>query len=623
MLLFFLFPLFTISQVGINNNSPDEKSILDIVATDRGVLIPRLTTAEINAISLSTDAQKGMLVFNKDENCFNFWNKDENAWKNLCGETIKADFTINNCSTISAFGEYMSDQEITPSEYIKLNVTVNKIGPYNIKALSTSFNGYFFEKVGDFIAPGTLDIIIPAVGKPRNPTTLGNEDNFSIVKNGTIVPSCSFSVNVKDSSNPTVFDIQRSSIAVEGVYMQGDPLNPSNNRITLNLVIKSGTGNNYSVETDQVDGISFSGSGVITATAGDIQPIILEGTGTPLASDKITLRINTNSKNTNTIYYVTIELVKPAKRLLALGSNFMNGTNVGEIGTEVNNMLIDTKNFGADAKSIVKSQPFLNNTSLDYSGTGIISRVTIAPNDFTSLLTPGTDKFVDIVVLGYDIFNILEATQMTELADYTKEGGVLIVQGDTGTGNSLSRINDLMQSIFETTTIGINTGVNGPGAVYKFNNITDDDILNGPFGNISGAFWGKDGVPSAGSMSLEISNLPIEDVIIYSTNVNYNSTTPQTEQPYTATMFRHKYYPFIFIGDQGFTRGVTNTGDFDLYPFKVTSKTINSTLYPNFPAPRSSYGENDNQYRTNVYNSTFFANAIAWAIQKSEELRLR
>ena len=61
------------SQVGFNNPSPDASSVVDIKASDRGILIPRLTTAERDAMLISATAPaNGLLVFDKDLNRFYF-----------------------------------------------------------------------------------------------------------------------------------------------------------------------------------------------------------------------------------------------------------------------------------------------------------------------------------------------------------------------------------------------------------------------------------------------------------------------------------------------------------------------------------------------------------------------
>lgn len=48
------------AQMGINTSSPDPSSVLDISSTIKGVLLPRLTTAQRNAIS---NPATGLLIY--------------------------------------------------------------------------------------------------------------------------------------------------------------------------------------------------------------------------------------------------------------------------------------------------------------------------------------------------------------------------------------------------------------------------------------------------------------------------------------------------------------------------------------------------------------------------------
>eukprot|EP00179_Madagascaria_erythrocladioides_P005219 CAMPEP_0198312722 /NCGR_PEP_ID=MMETSP1450-20131203/3993_1 /TAXON_ID=753684 ORGANISM="Madagascaria erythrocladiodes, Strain CCMP3234" /NCGR_SAMPLE_ID=MMETSP1450 /ASSEMBLY_ACC=CAM_ASM_001115 /LENGTH=225 /DNA_ID=CAMNT_0044015679 /DNA_START=57 /DNA_END=734 /DNA_ORIENTATION=+ len=57
------------AQVGIGTTSPDPSSILDISASDKGVLIPRMTTAERDAIS---NPANGLAVYNTDADKIQF-----------------------------------------------------------------------------------------------------------------------------------------------------------------------------------------------------------------------------------------------------------------------------------------------------------------------------------------------------------------------------------------------------------------------------------------------------------------------------------------------------------------------------------------------------------------------
>ena len=64
-ILFFVLFSFGLSQaqVGINNSNPDDNSVLDLKATDKGLLIPRLSTTQREAMSNGTGFSQGMMVY--------------------------------------------------------------------------------------------------------------------------------------------------------------------------------------------------------------------------------------------------------------------------------------------------------------------------------------------------------------------------------------------------------------------------------------------------------------------------------------------------------------------------------------------------------------------------------
>ena len=79
-ILILVFPLQLTAQVGINanNNNPDPSAMLDVQSTDKGMLVPRMTTAQRTAISNPTT---GLLVFDNQTNSFWFWSGSQ--WEEL------------------------------------------------------------------------------------------------------------------------------------------------------------------------------------------------------------------------------------------------------------------------------------------------------------------------------------------------------------------------------------------------------------------------------------------------------------------------------------------------------------------------------------------------------------
>lgn len=67
---------FVIAQsFGIGTDSPDPNAILEVQSSDRGILIPRLTTTERNTnLTGLMLAQRGLLIYNITDDAFNYWN---------------------------------------------------------------------------------------------------------------------------------------------------------------------------------------------------------------------------------------------------------------------------------------------------------------------------------------------------------------------------------------------------------------------------------------------------------------------------------------------------------------------------------------------------------------------
>ncbi len=86
IIIFSLTTAFTSAQVKIGAN-PDvinSSSILELESTDKALVITRLTTLQMNALT----PLQGALIFNTDASCFFYF--DGSSWLNLC--TVALDF---------------------------------------------------------------------------------------------------------------------------------------------------------------------------------------------------------------------------------------------------------------------------------------------------------------------------------------------------------------------------------------------------------------------------------------------------------------------------------------------------------------------------------------------------
>ena len=88
LLLLLLFSLSLSAQVGINTTTPNASSMLDITATDKGLLIPRISIPNLNAAAPVTSPVTSLLVYNTNATTgigFYYW--DGSKWTPFTGGT--------------------------------------------------------------------------------------------------------------------------------------------------------------------------------------------------------------------------------------------------------------------------------------------------------------------------------------------------------------------------------------------------------------------------------------------------------------------------------------------------------------------------------------------------------
>jgi len=69
------------NNVGIGTTTPNASSILEMQATDKGVLVPRMTTAQRNAIASPANS---LLVYDTDFECYFYYIAATTTWTSLC-----------------------------------------------------------------------------------------------------------------------------------------------------------------------------------------------------------------------------------------------------------------------------------------------------------------------------------------------------------------------------------------------------------------------------------------------------------------------------------------------------------------------------------------------------------
>jgi len=116
LMLCLTFSLISFAQVGIGTENPQATSALDITSTTQGFLIPRMTTAQREAITHSQNA-KGLQVY--DLNSKSIWISDGVAWIDTKNKFVDGSDPVNAIFVAGNVGVGTD----SPSE--KLDVTGN------------------------------------------------------------------------------------------------------------------------------------------------------------------------------------------------------------------------------------------------------------------------------------------------------------------------------------------------------------------------------------------------------------------------------------------------------------------------------------------------------------------
>lgn len=264
--------IYQTGQVGIGTSSIDPNAQLEVASNTKGVLLPRMSSSQRNAIP--QNITNGLLIFNNTTNCFNYYVSSSNKWLSLCGTYEPATFNLLNCNTpTGANGTYTKSATLNNTNTYTIPVNVSSIGTFQI-ILKTN-NGYSFSKSGNFTQTGPQNIIIDGQGTPvSGPQT---DAIASLEFNGMpITPSCTLpGINIL--GNTTAFAVNCSGAKAFGNYLTGIALDGTN---YIDLPITSvTTPGNVLVETASINGIKFSsGNTNITASTTSIR---LYGQGTP------------------------------------------------------------------------------------------------------------------------------------------------------------------------------------------------------------------------------------------------------------------------------------------------------------------------------------------------------
>jgi hypothetical protein len=190
---------------------------------------------------------------------------------------VPAVFTLSGspaaCLNATVGGIYTVNTTLAPANTITIEVDVTTTGTYGIAAAPVPTNGFAFTGSGTFTSAGKQLVTLTGTGTPQRA-------GVSSVSVTSISNTCTIPVTVQSAAPPAVFTLDGAPAActgftIAGIYTAGSASSAGN---TVKLNVNVTTAGSYNITTNTVNGISFSGTGILALGQ---QTIILTATGIP------------------------------------------------------------------------------------------------------------------------------------------------------------------------------------------------------------------------------------------------------------------------------------------------------------------------------------------------------
>jgi hypothetical protein len=277
----------SMAQVGIGTTTPNANAALDLVSTSQGMLFPRMTSTQRDAIA---SPAKGLTIFNTALNCIqtNVGSSAAPNWKCFAGISSSS----NGTAIVSAYTcSFASAGTLTAGTSVSgvtqtITAMVTSAGTYSISATA---NGVTFSGTGTFTGIGAQNIVLTATGTP----TYGTTDDFTL----NTTPNCTFNRTATGnaSTNGTAIVSAYNNSSATGTLIVGSSASGVTQTITANVT----TIGTYSISAT-ANGVKFANAGTFSSTGS--QNVILTATGTPIYRTTNDFTLNTTPNYTFSKY---------------------------------------------------------------------------------------------------------------------------------------------------------------------------------------------------------------------------------------------------------------------------------------------------------------------------------
>lgn len=223
------------AQVGIGNNSPDASSMLDVSSTTKGLLIPRMTTAQRDAVA---SPATGLLIFNTSTNLFNYYN---GVWSNLNASSGTYVDTTSN-QTVGGMKTFTGD--FTPQG--RLMIPMGELSYYNY---SPGYNLSFSTSSTGASGTDNMIKINPSSGVAFINDGFGSGTNTRLTYTGTAGRyfhiALSFSFIPGSSSDTYVFGVAKNGVVQDSSKIFNKATSTSDHQSSAMHVLLWLTQNDY------------------------------------------------------------------------------------------------------------------------------------------------------------------------------------------------------------------------------------------------------------------------------------------------------------------------------------------------------------------------------------------
>jgi hypothetical protein len=282
-------------NLGIGTPNPDVSSLVEITSTNKGLLIPRMTTVQRTAIASPAN---GLLVFDLTINCVFFYNASLVAWQSLCSPPLPS-------GTNDVIGTYPA-------------LTVIGIQATPV-ATTTPTNGQILQFNGTNWIPssGTFWNLLGNGATNSSINFLGTTDNIDLVFRTNNIERMRLFNNGIFSNTPN------NIIGSDG---QGWNVSPNGNSIAWTLASAGYSGLFYnSSSVANADGLMVKVAGTATTNiAFDVSSGVQGSAGIPILTSlgNGNTGVYTNTPNERLHVNGNIQLGNPLAGINALGDKF-------------------------------------------------------------------------------------------------------------------------------------------------------------------------------------------------------------------------------------------------------------------------------------------------------------